>query len=98
MLQAAKDTGMGSQFCNTQRATFKQELPPGHVILMGSHGPAQGTRVRSRSRGSSRAKTKPRPFTCLVNTGPFPNPRPGAGMCHRGLPGVGALEPEQRGQ
>lgn len=32
MLQAAKGTGMGSQFCKTQRATSKQEPPPGHVI------------------------------------------------------------------
>lgn len=54
MLQAAKDTGMGSQFYNTQRATSKQELPLDTL----SHGPAQGTRVRSCSMGQPQGQNK----------------------------------------
>lgn len=74
MLQAAKGTGMGSQFCKTQRATSKQEPPPGHVI----HPTGQ-------LQGQNKAKAP----SLSVNTGALPVPRPAAGMCHRRLLGVG---------
>lgn len=80
MLQAAKGTGMGSQFCKTQRATSKQEPPPGLVI---------------HPTGQLQGQNKAKATSLTVNTGALPHPSLQLDVSQKAA-GCGTLEPEQR--